>query len=296
MVVEGEDEEEALDSAIAQRLRDRVSLGESAIESLGGELEGDVLSFVQADHAISAEIMRRERPLRSRVLSTQTTGKPFTDVLDLCKQHDRAQRQKKRDRPARPDPKSRVAVAMQLNNQGATRGARPTTAGSETVNGSAQKPFLILVPAVATSAINMWNVLDFLEGAQFKSTREKKSVVKQKPKSVKFSRKLNGVRIYYSVMDQTMRLSAQDWRRVVAVFTVGQAWQFKGWKWEQPVELFKHARGFHAVFEDDETPPAVLNWAVHILRIPRKRRHLDKQLHLSFWAEMESFLLQRERA
>ena len=75
MVVEGEDEEEALDSAIAQRLRDRVSLGESAIESLGGELEGDVLSFVQADHAISAEIMRRERPLRSRVLSTQTTGK-----------------------------------------------------------------------------------------------------------------------------------------------------------------------------------------------------------------------------
>ena len=46
---------------------------------------------------------------------------------------------------------------------------------------------------------------------RFKSTREKKSVVKQKPKSVKFSRKLNGVRIYYSVMDQTMRLSAQDW-------------------------------------------------------------------------------------
>ena len=30
-----------------------------------------------------------------------------------------------------------------------------------------EKPFLILVPAVATSAINMWNVLDFLEGAQY---------------------------------------------------------------------------------------------------------------------------------
>lgn len=34
--------------------------------------------------------------------------------------------------------------------------------------------------------------------------------------------------------------SMDPWNRVVAVFTTGQAWQFKTYKWAEPRELFKH--------------------------------------------------------
>lgn len=29
-----------------------------------------------------------------------------------------------------------------------------------------------------------------------------------------------------------------DRDRIVAVFALGQEWQFKGWKWKHPVEIF----------------------------------------------------------
>lgn len=43
----------------------------------------------------------------------------------------------------------------------------------------------------------------------------------------------------YRVIDNPQKLNAQDWQRVVAVFVMGPAWQFKGWPWDgNPVEIF----------------------------------------------------------
>ena len=43
----------------------------------------------------------------------------------------------------------------------------------------------------------------------------------------------------------------EDWENVVAVFVQGESWQFKGWKWESPVELFSHVKGFWLKYEDE---------------------------------------------
>lgn len=50
----------------------------------------------------------------------------------------------------------------------------------------------------------------------------------------------------YRVIDNPQKLTAQDWQRVVAVFVMGPAWQFKGWPWDgNPVEIFSKSK-FHS--------------------------------------------------
>lgn len=46
----------------------------------------------------------------------------------------------------------------------------------------------------------------------------------------------------YLIIDNPTRLKPEDWERVVAVVSVGKDWQFKGWKWPSPVELFSHVK------------------------------------------------------
>ena len=40
------------------------------------------------------------------------------------------------------------------------------------------------------------------------------------------------------VLDSTTQMSEDDWYCVVAVFASSASWQFKGWLWSEPVEIF----------------------------------------------------------
>lgn len=47
----------------------------------------------------------------------------------------------------------------------------------------------------------------------------------------------------YRVTDNPSKLNYADWDRVVAVFAMGPAWQFKGWPHEgNPVEIFNRSK------------------------------------------------------
>ena len=52
-------------------------------------------------------------------------------------------------------------------------------------------------------------------------------------------RKEGGLTVPYRVIDNPAKLTNADWDRVVAVFVMGQAWQFKGWPWDgNPTQIF----------------------------------------------------------
>lgn len=56
-------------------------------------------------------------------------------------------------------------------------------------------------------------------------------------------RKRFSTTVPYRIVDNPQKLSAQDWQRVVAVFVMGPAWQFKGWPWDgNPVEIFSKSK------------------------------------------------------
>ena len=43
-------------------------------------------------------------------------------------------------------------------------------------------------------------------------------------------------------MDSTIHMRPEDWSRVVAVFAQGPTWQFKGWPWTSPADIFSNGR------------------------------------------------------
>lgn len=73
---------------------------------------------------------------------------------------------------------------------------------------------------------------------RFVSVEQKKQEGVKRDNEVLLHRQRNGVSVPYRVVDNPAKLSPSDWERVVAVFVMGPAWQFKGYPWENPVEIF----------------------------------------------------------
>lgn len=67
---------------------------------------------------------------------------------------------------------------------------------------------------------------------------QKKQEGAKRDNEVLLHRQRNGVSVPYRIVDNPAKLSPSDWDRVVAVFVMGPAWQFKGYPWENPVEIF----------------------------------------------------------
>jgi len=105
--------------------------------------------------------------------------------------------------------------------------------------------------------------------------------------------KLKGLPDKFQIVDNTTRMSSKDWSRVVAVFVLGQAWQFKDWQWSSPVELFSNVKGFYLRCDDTQAPPEVKSWNVKILTISKTKRYLDKTAALEFWNSLEEFLARK---
>lgn len=47
---------------------------------------------------------------------------------------------------------------------------------------------------------------------------------------------------------------------MVAVFTTGQTWQFKSYKWRDPQELFRHVLGVYVGWKGEAVPDTVKGW------------------------------------
>lgn len=100
--------------------------------------------------------------------------------------------------------------------------------------------------------INMYNVHEFLVGSTFTpSSTAKQNAKGVKESSIVVERQTKGSagKRQYQIVDNPTRLSIEDWNRVKAVFVQGPAWQFKGWKWENPVDLFQNGI-YHIILDD----------------------------------------------
>ncbi|KAK0568455.1 accessory factor associated with RNA polymerase II [Tilletia horrida] len=89
--------------------------------------------------------------------------------------------------------------------------------------------------------------------------------------------------------------AAEDvWNRVVAVFTTGQTWQFKSYKYKDPRELFKHAMGVNVRYSNENLMPIIRDWNITQLQIEPSKRHTDKQLVGHFWRTLEAWMMRRK--
>ena len=64
----------------------------------------------------------------------------------------------------------------------------------------------------------------------------------------------------FILVDTPEQFKPDYWNRVVAVFTTGQTWQFKSYKWQNAPDLFKHALGIYVGWRGEDVPQTVRGW------------------------------------
>lgn len=120
-----------------------------------------------------------------------------------------------------------------------------------------------------TSNITLFNAKEFLQNGIYKPFDAHS--MGQKPKlDIVVRMDANGAIInQYKIIDDPTKLSTDDWDRVVASFVTGQLWQFRGWKYTNPVNLFQHVLGVHLMFDDRAPDATVQSWNCKILKVTR---------------------------
>ncbi|KAL4132885.1 hypothetical protein QTP88_009962 [Uroleucon formosanum] len=152
---------------------------------------------------------------------------------------------------------------------------------------------IIVIPAGQSSLISMHNAREILQELKFVSTEEKKQNGSKRDNELLLQRRKDGgMTVPYRVVDNPQRLTQGEWDRVVAVFVMGPAWQFKGWPWDgNPVEIFSKICAFHLKFDEMKLDTNVAKWAVNVLQISRTRRHLDRATLMVFWEKLDRHIL-----
>ncbi|XP_021926024.1 parafibromin [Zootermopsis nevadensis] len=155
---------------------------------------------------------------------------------------------------------------------------------------------IIIIPAATTSLITMYNAKDVLQDLRFVSTEEKKLQGAKRDNEILLQRRKEGaLTVPYRVIDNPQKLTNADWDRVVAVFVMGPAWQFKGWPWDgNPVEIFSKICAFHIKYDEMKLDSNVGRWAVHVIELSRTKRHLDRAALMVFWEKLDKHMIKNK--
>ena len=149
---------------------------------------------------------------------------------------------------------------------------------------------IIIVPTAPSSLITQFNVSSFLDGKFMTTAEAKQAGAKRQTKRI-YTRKKGGKEIKYQIVDAPTKMPTEDWQRVVAVFAFGPSWQFKGWPFSGPVDIFQHMVGVHMHWSDAlKIDPNMLEWNVKVMPLHRRRRHQDASLVRDIWNDIDQFV------
>ncbi|EJD06202.1 RNA polymerase II-associated protein [Fomitiporia mediterranea MF3/22] len=167
---------------------------------------------------------------------------------------------------------------------------------------------IIMISSSPTSLITMYNVRKFLQEASFESPSDARTRAASegttRPEDVipiyrththidPSGQERRTQSRYYVVdgVDALAKFGSDAWDRVVCVLTTGQAWQFKPYKWTEPMTLFHHVKGFYVSWANDPPNVKIKDWNVTELKIDQHRRHVDKSVVANFWKTLDAWTL-----
>ncbi|KAJ4300334.1 accessory factor associated with RNA polymerase II [Collariella sp. IMI 366227] len=116
-------------------------------------------------------------------------------------------------------------------------------------------PIILLSPS-ASALLRMSNAKAFLEGGRYTPPdHNSTSTMLHISRVIKDIDPVRPMR--FILVEGPEQFKPEYWNRVVAVFTTGQAWQFKNYRWSNPTELFKHVLGVYLGWRGEQPPEAV---------------------------------------
>jgi len=210
-------------------------------------------------------------------------GKTLKSVMDAGS--GKAQARGGGGAPVMPPPSTVPRPNPALQQQGQQKGGKRVS-----------RTPIIIIPAAPKSLITMFNAKEILQDLKFVSTEEKRAAGAKRENDVLIQRrKEGGLTVPYRVLDNPGRLNNAEWDRVVAVFVMGQAWQFKGWPNEgKPVDILSRIAGFHLKQQEENLDKNIGNWAVSIIELSRTKRHLDRAALLTFWERLDKHIIKNK--
>lgn len=129
------------------------------------------------------------------------------------------------------------------------------------------EPIILLSPS-ASSLLRMSNVKSFLDEGLFVPPNATDA---QAPNLLHLTRVIPSIDrdrpLRFILVDSTQNFKPDYWNRVVAVFTTGQPWQFKSYKYQNPAELFSKIPGIFVGWQGEEPPDVVRNWGRGVLAV-----------------------------
>ncbi|KAH8681174.1 RNA pol II accessory factor, Cdc73 family-domain-containing protein [Xylariales sp. PMI_506] len=134
-------------------------------------------------------------------------------------------------------------------------------------------PIILLSPS-ASSLLRMNNAKSFLEGGKFVPA-DSPAAGSSDVTMLHINRLLKDIEpnrpMRFVLVESTERFKPEYWSRVVAVFTTGQSWQFKSYKWANPHELFRHVPGVYVGWRQDPPPETVQSWGHRVTTVGVER-------------------------
>ncbi|KAI1740781.1 RNA pol II accessory factor, Cdc73 family-domain-containing protein [Xylaria scruposa] len=163
-------------------------------------------------------------------------------------------------------------------------------------------PIILLSPS-ASSLLRMSNIKSFLESSQYvppnslsaSSTSANMLHINRLIKDIDANRPMR-----FILVEGTEQFKPEYWNRVVAVFTTGQTWQFKNYKWSNPTELFRHVPGIFVGWRGEQPPESVRAWGHRVMNVAVDRwknpgtttvdssRWRDREAVEGIWKAIES--------
>ncbi|CCU74215.1 unnamed protein product [Blumeria hordei] len=157
-------------------------------------------------------------------------------------------------------------------------------------------PIILLSPS-ASSLLKMSNIKSFLENGAYIPADGANSTSTSSASILHISRLLPSIdsnrAIRFIIVDTPEQFKPEYWGRVVAVFTTGQVWQFKSYKWQQPTDLFRHTLGVYIGWRNEPLPETVRGWGRGVLSVgidsyvPGGSRWRDREVVEGIWKNVE---------
>ena len=191
--------------------------------------------------------------------------------------------------------KAEEKAAAKGSKSTSSKGASGSSKGKSSVLPALVKTVIkpiIIVPSSFSSVINSINARQMIAENSYISLEDARAKGLERISDQTIERKIPGSLdvLKYKIIDNPMKLADEDWNSVVAVFATGQLWQFKGWKWSDPRQLFSNVLGVHLSLDDIAVDENILQWNCKVLKINRSKRHSDAIAMNQFWGLVDGFV------
>lgn len=160
-------------------------------------------------------------------------------------------------------------LAAPFNSRKAAHAAASNVANNPTLAHNPKAPVrrpdpIILLSQSASSLLRMANIKSFLENGTYIPADSSLSTSSSSASILHISRLVPSIDanrpIRFIIVDTQEQFKPEYWSQVVAVFTTGQTWQFKNYKWQTASDLFKHTLGVYIGWRGDAVPDTVRGW------------------------------------